>query len=553
MRSLRVLFAVLVVISSAFASAGAVDAATPATVAPAAYGMLDCNGFSPIQKPIKANMVCADPRSVYDGVPGRFYDNGHYLGHDEPSIRFLSNRSGSGNNVTWNERLPKDPGARPTSTSPGNDVTHWFELSAAPWFGMPLCDPYSYPLNPCTPKSDANAPQHPPLYDVGGGGSSFLEVQFYPPGFAPFVDNLSCEKTHWCGLIHLNDLQGKFGFDSSNRNFIEPTNFAFIQRDGIPTGPPGPQLANLATNTPNAHTLLMNPGDQLQVHIFDARLRGGGSALEVRIDDLTTEQSGYMQASAANGFMATSIIDCHGIPFNYEPEYNTAQPQNLVPWAALQGGILTQYEIGHFTPCTSVSDPATFSFDTFTDIFWQTCHGPYEATPDSTASNPESDAFCYPAGDTHGGTAPPNQVTGCLDFLSGGDIDFDGTPYWPDWPTSTRPNKFPSTFLQQQPTSNGHSYSGAQFETDVAASESTCGPATLGGCAVPVPGSPGNFYPYWTQAQVGGNCVWEFGNMTNGNTFGGTAQYDGPSAYFFGTLSGPILPNPRCDESNNQQ
>ena len=141
MRSLRVLFAVLVAFSSGFASAGAVDAATAATVAPAPYGMLDCNGFSPIQKPIKANMVCADPRSLYDGATARFYDNGHYIGHDEPSIRFLSNRPGSGNNVTWNERLPKDPVALPTATSPGSDVTHWFELSIAPWFGMALCDP----------------------------------------------------------------------------------------------------------------------------------------------------------------------------------------------------------------------------------------------------------------------------------------------------------------------------------------------------------------------------------------------------------------------------
>jgi hypothetical protein len=34
--------------------------------------------------------------------------------------------------------------------------------------------------------------------------------------------------------------------------------------------------------------------------------------------------------------------------------------------------------------------------------------------------------------------------------------------------------------------------------------------------------------------------------MANGNAFGGAAQYDGPSAYFFGTLAGPIMPNPHC-------
>ena len=30
---------------------------------------------------------------------GRFYDNGHYIGHDEPDINFLSSQPGSGNNV----------------------------------------------------------------------------------------------------------------------------------------------------------------------------------------------------------------------------------------------------------------------------------------------------------------------------------------------------------------------------------------------------------------------------------------------------------------------
>jgi hypothetical protein len=118
-------------------------------------------------------------------------------------------------------------------------------------------------------------------------------------------------------------------------------------------------------------------------------------------------------------------------------------------------------------------------------------------------------------------------------------LDYDGTSYRADWPNSTTPTTFPATFLQQQPSSNGHAYTGAQFETDAAATESTCGPATLSG-------SPGNFYPYWTQATVGGQCVWEFGQMANGNAFGGDAQYDGPSAYFFGTLSGPIITNPNC-------
>jgi hypothetical protein len=536
----------VVLVQAVFAGATVPHASTSTGgVAPNAFGALDCNGLSPIQKPIRHDPACTDMRSLYDGMPSRFVDNGHYVGHDEPSIRFLSTAPGSANDVTWTEQLPLDPVALPTVATPGSDVTHWFELSIAPWFGMALCDPYSYPQTACKPESDTNAPLNPPTFNIGGGGSSFLEVQFYPPGFAPFVDNISCDNTHWCASLHINDAECTLGFHFCNPNCIEPTNFAFIQMDGVPTGPPSPQLSNLATNTPNDQTLLMNPGDNLSVHIFDANAPGG-RALEVQISDHTTKKTGFMQASAANGFMATILGNCKGVPFNYEPEYNTAQPQNLVPWAALQGGILTQFEIGHFTPCTSLSDPATFTFGTFTDKFFQTCHGPYEtSTSADGGTNPEAtDAFCFPSGDTHGGP-DPNLVTGCADILGGGDLDFDGTPYWPDWPNNTVPNTFPSTFLQQQPSSNGTAYASAQFETDAAASESTCGPATLSGCAVPAPGSPGNFYPYWAQASVGGQCVWEFGQMAKG-TLGGDAQYDGPSAYFFGTLSGPIITNPNC-------
>src|SRR5262249_46763580 len=119
------------------------------------------------------------------------------------------------------------------------------------------------------------------------------------------------------------------------------------------------------------------------------------------------------------------------------------------------------------------------------------------------------------------------------------------TSYWPDWPDSVTPDRFPSTFRQQQPTTVGHLYTATQFQTDAPASEATC-QSDGSGCAVPAPGAPGDFYPYWTQARVNGSWVWEFGQRQNGNTFGGTAQYGSPSDWFFGTLEGPIRPLPTC-------
>ena len=419
-------------------------------VRPNGMGNLDCNGYSPIQRPVTRRLLLhRHPRP--DGHGERFRDNGHYVGHDEPSIRFLSNRPGSGDNVTFTERLPRDPAAKPTVTHPGHDVTHWFELSIAPWFGMSICDPRSYPQRNCMPNSDSNAPHGA----FPGGGAAFMEMQFYPPGFAPRVDAISCDNTHWCAALNIDSLEANAA-GSMNNGCIEPVNFAFIQRNGVPAGPPSPQLSNLATVTPNSQTLLMNPGDLIRTRMFDASIGGGQHAFEIKISDLTTGQSGFMIASAANGFMNTSMFNCSGTPFNFQPLFNTARVQNSIGWSVLLSGILTQYEIGHFEPCSRVTGPVRQFASGVTDTAFQNCHGAYEnaGPPDSTQRGQEtSDAPCYRAGDTHDGLhAPPNMVTGCLDYFSGGDLDFDGTPYYADWPNSLKAGPFPSPFLQRQPT-----------------------------------------------------------------------------------------------------
>jgi hypothetical protein len=526
-------------------------------VKPQSIGGLDCNGFSPIQKTVAAAKACTDIRGIL-GINnkntwgGRFYDNGHYIGHDEPDARFLSSVPGSGDNIFWSETLGRDPAGAPTVKTPGKDRTHYAELTIAPWFSMALCDPFSYPQLPCRPNSDKNAPATvdapvpPGVYP--GAGSSFLEMQFYPPGEAPFIDNISCDNTHWCASLHINELECTANFVSCNTGCEETTNFAFIQTNGVPTGPPGPQLSDVATSTPNKHTLLMNPGDHLKIHIWDAPVPGhkGQHALETSIDDLSTHQSGFMQASAANGFMATSIANCAGTPFNYEPEYKTSAPQNIVPWAALQVNTSTEFEIGHFEACSSVSQPFDVPIPGFTDVSWNKCHGPYEnAAPPDSKTNETGDAFCFPKGDKHFGQAPPNIVTGCEDDLfQNGDLDFDGNGYWAEWPTSTVPNRFPATFLQAQPTTaGGVRYSRFQLQTDTALSESTCSFPKPGGCKAPPPNAPGHFYPYWTLTS---SCQLEFGNMTNGNTFGKDHQYGTINpAVGYPELFGPIMNN-RC-------
>lgn len=43
------------------------------------------------------------------------------------------------------------------------------------------------------------------------------------------------------------------------------------------------------------------------------------------------------------------------MPHTFHAEYSTASQQNQVPWAALEGGVLMQQEIGHFESCNSVA------------------------------------------------------------------------------------------------------------------------------------------------------------------------------------------------------
>ena len=264
-----------------------------------------------------------------------------------------------------------------------------------------------------------------------------MEMQLYPPGEPPFVDSTSCDTTHWCAALTIDSLECTEGFATCNANCEEPVNFAFIQTNGVPTGAPSPQEASTATFMPNSHTLLMNPGDTITIHMADAPAPGGGNAFKVTIDDLTLHKSGYMQASAANGFANTSIADCSGTPFNFEPEYSTRQawatssrgPRSR-PTSAPSSRPATGSPARAF-PTSSSSNPFDASD---TDAGLQRLRTDPTRRHPTRAGGPEAgEANCYPRGRTHPGydgpgtSTAPDQATGCQDNVyQNGDLDFDG-------------------------------------------------------------------------------------------------------------------------------
>ena len=81
------------------------------SVPPDSTSMMDCNGHSTKYQDVKQDLGggCTDPSGYWDGSAWRFSDNGSYVGHDEPSVKFISSAPGSGNNMTYITQLSTDP------------------------------------------------------------------------------------------------------------------------------------------------------------------------------------------------------------------------------------------------------------------------------------------------------------------------------------------------------------------------------------------------------------------------------------------------------------
>ena len=468
-----------------------------------------------------------------------------YTGHDEPSALFYSNTAGSGNNATYSLTLPTDPPALPTQNGSGG--TFNFQLHPAFWFGMAMCDDQSAPnpggssfgsTVPCTPNSDSNifnnADPTAPDYIGLHPGTAFMEMQFYPPGWAPWPAGNSCSATQWCAALNIDSL-------SENMNtgqFLNPTcaaitgteyvNFAFITKNGVSQAPASPVNSTLATFTPNkTKDLFMHSGDSLTVAMGDT-----SSGFNVTINDVTTGQHGSMTASAANGFGEVQFApspstSCTNIPTNFHPAYSTSSEDTRVPWAAHSYNVAFSDEIGHFEYCNN-ADESTGTCAT--------------AGVNDPAGVDGDDVGCFgPADSTR------IRIGGCL----GTDVDFDGPEYQNTWPgtfsNASQDAQFHSTpILFTSPLTNGTTnYDRVAFEADLPRIEFATSPPCQRHISNPSDPSPGtgcvnppvgaSFYPFYSTTSVGGQCMWQLG----GNFIPGTTNnFGGNSAAEFG----PLLP-----------
>ncbi len=474
---------------------------------------------------------CTEPAVNWDEMAGfkqakkaGAHFNG-YIGHDEPATLFYSNRPGSGNNVTYQMVLPKDPPTRPRQDGSGG--TDNFQLHPTFWLGMVMCDDQGspnpdgaaltgHPTIPCKPDSNSNifASTNPGSshYFGLGPGQAYEEMQFYPPGWAPWPAGIGCTANQWCAAMNIdtfseNQNTGQFN-NTSCLNTVgpEPVNFAFLTKNGTATAPANPQHPEHFTPDP-ARDFLMNSGDNIKVRLFDT-----ASGLRVVINDSTRHTTGSMTASKANGFgnvvFDPSATSCQVTPYAFHPEFSTSTPATRNVAAAHTYNVAFSDEIGHFEYCAKVG------------------------------TDPNSDDFCLPPS-----ASLKVKIGGCLDI----DGDFDGASYNFTWPGSiSNPTADrllnPRSFLFTSPTVGGRNFSSMAFESDISRDESDdtafrvdtpcqrhilnpSDPSPGTGCVNPPPNSV--FYPFYSTRQVGGTCMWQEGGPYipgTTNRFGGSAH-----------------------------
>jgi hypothetical protein len=535
MRSRRLLSAVtaggLAIAATALFSATSTAAAHPSTAA-AGYGSESWSGCG---NNIRLCTEVSDPKAAF----------GHYVGHDEPSALFYSNVPGSGNHMQYNVTLPVEPAGAFSDSN-----AYSLETSPAFWFGMAMCDTQSYPESSsiCTPDSDTNIVN--PATTKHAAGAAFMELQFYPPGFASQFAGFSCDSTKWCVAMTIDSLsENPFTGQTLNPTCtaqiggsIEYVNFAYLTMSGKPIGPPNPlQFQFIGSGDPHSSTdtFFMNQGDNVTVSLSDTP-NGLSAVVHDNSNPDPATNTGSMVASATNGFgqikFQPSGHACQEIPYTFHPMYSTSSPQTRVLWAAHSYNVAMDAETGHFDFCSSV------------DANTATCNGtegiPGDQEPAEGASGDDFGCFSDTQNTNPAYLAPPGQDAAYC--VGSNDPGFDGTTDNNYWPNGSATHS--TAFLFSSPRTGANfttAYRQAAFEADLPRIEASdfggsCSRSTGAGCTNPPvtdDGAPAAFYPYFSTVNNSGTCNWGAGSTLPNtiNNFGGSSAEFGalyPQTYW---------------------
>jgi hypothetical protein len=418
---------------------------------------------------------------------------------------------------------------------------------------MAMCDTQSYPESSsvCKPDSDSNIVD--PATTKHAPGAAFMELQFYPPGFASQFAGFSCDATRWCVAMTIDSLsEDPFTGHTLNPTCtaeiggsIEYVNFAYLTLDGKPLGPPNPlDFQFIGSGDPQPvpgraanDTFWMNPGDNVTVTLTDT-----ANGLQTTVHDNSNPDpatnTGTMVASATNGFGQIKYepvgTGCREIPYTFHPMYSTSTPQTRVLWAAHSYNVAMDAETGHFDFCSSI------------DADFNTCNGtegiPSDQEPAEGFNGDDFGCFSDTQNLNQTYHAPDGQDGAYC--LNSNDPGFDGTAYNLYWPDGSSTHSTPFLFSSPRTGANYDvAYSNVGLETDLPRVEAadfggSCNRATGAGCTNPPitdDGAPAAFYPYFSTVSTSGGCKWGAGETLPNtiNNFGGSSAEFGP---FFGQI-----------------
>jgi hypothetical protein len=518
-------------------------------------GILNCpNSFG----------VCADILRTYQEAVG------HYTGHDEPALLFYSDTPGAGNNFTTTLILPVDPPVPPKQDGTGG--TFNFQLHAAFWFGMVLCDTQSSPnfTDVCVPNTDANifedANPASPNFIGHHPGAAFLELQFYPPAGI----NTCSDPALWCVAMTIDsfnfqDLTNTFNnADCQDKVGLEPINFAMLTTTGVAQSPADPLNLDFAAQQAiiPGTTFQMHPGDRVRVTIRDTP-----DGLLAIVNDLTRGTRGFMTASKANGFSQVNFVPdpdpnspsvtCTSTPYAFHPMYSTSSERTRATWLQHTVNVSFSDEIGHFEYCNAV------------DVEGGTCTQPGVDDP-SGVDIDDVLGQCFSANFLASLGLQP------IGTCTGDDLDFDSVDYKFNWPGTgdaatdsllkPGPIRFTSPrFRSQEHLQNGdgdgdhgafHDFGRVAFETNMPNNEFFSDPFCdfFSGANCNNPPTGALFYPIYSTFRDHGpdgddrGCSWQLGGANipgTENNFGGTsaAEYGPPLPSLVIAAASSFAPN----------
>src|SRR5258708_1389706 len=343
-----------------------------------------------------------------------------------------------------------------------------------------------------------------------------MELQFYSPGWvaSPFLISPDA----YFALLTVTSVS--FNDITRQRNNtaclsgvgIEPQNVAVVTRNGIPLFAANPLGRAFGKSRFDLNNVLqLFPGDTIRITIRDS-----AHGLRVKIEDLTTGNSGFMIAGPEAGFgqvdFDPTAPTCSITPYEFHPMYSTSSEHTRVPWATHSYNISFSDEIGHFEYCGALGPP----------FFGCVQAGAGEVKVDADDTRcADPTLFGIP-------TPPFQAIIGCI----ASDIDFDGPAYGNNWPGTnptidatlhSSPIRFTSPIFEGP--RGLENYDRVPSEADLPAIEvATCNTTTGVGCVNPPPGAA--FYPIYSTAEVDGGCMWQFGGANipgTVNNFGGNS------------------------------